>query len=136
MNDIKQQKPNKASAFKRFFRIFSIILVLFLAVYIYWSYYFTYSDGNRNGLLQKFSHKGNLFKTYEGELVLSSVSTTNNMAIASEKFYFSVVNDKVAAKLKELEGHRVVLHYVQKNRALPWRGDSEYIVDSVIHVDQ
>ena len=136
MNDSKQQKPKKTSAFKRFFRIFSIVLILFLAVYIYWSYYFTYSEGNRNGLLQKFSHKGNLFKTYEGELVLSSVSTTNNMAIASEKFYFSVANDSVAARLKTLEGHKVVLHYVQKNGTLPWRGDSEYIVDSIVHVDE
>jgi hypothetical protein len=136
MDNIKQQKPKKTSAFKRFFRIFSIVLVLFLAIYIYWSYYFTYSEGNRNGLLQKFSHKGNIFKTYEGELVLSSVSSTNNVAIASEKFYFSVTSDSVAARLKELEGHTIVLHYVQKNGTLPWRGESEYIVDSIVHINK
>ncbi len=64
-------------------------------------YFYTYSDGYRAGLLQKFSRKGTIFKTYEGELILSSVTgnTGNNSAvIASEKFYFSVRSDSLAAQ--------------------------------------
>lgn len=30
------------------------------------------------------------------------------------------------------EGKNVKLHYLQKNGTLPWRGDSEYIVDEVL----
>ena len=70
---------------KKFLGITTAIIVLILVFFFYWRYYYTYSDGNRTGLLQKFSHKGNLFKTYEGELVLSSIQSTGGVGIASEK---------------------------------------------------
>lgn len=124
-------KPKKAGGFKKFVRWFTFILILGLGLFIYWKYYYTYSDGYRSGLLQKFSHRGNIMKTYEGELVLSSVASTNNVALASEKFFFSVANDSIAKVLQNFEGKRVRLHYRQKNGALPWRGDSEYIVDGI-----
>jgi hypothetical protein len=108
-----------------------IILVLVLGIFCYWKYAFTYSSGNRFGLLQKFSQKGALFKTYEGELILSSVRGNLNVPIASEKFYFSVHDKDVAQQLMNLQGHSVVVHYKEKNGTLPWRGDSRYIVDSV-----
>jgi hypothetical protein len=98
---------------------------------IYWKYFFTYSTGNRYGLLQKFSNKGNLFKTYEGELILSSVRSNNNVSLASEKFFFSVTNDRVADQLMNLQGKSITVHYKEKKGALSWRGDSPYIVDSV-----
>ena len=88
-----------------------------------------YSDGFRSGLLQKVSHKGNIFKTYEGELVQRSVVSTGGVGIASEKFYFSVEEDSIAKRLQNFEGQNVKLHYKQKNGTLPWRGESEYIVD-------
>ena len=112
-----------------------IILVVFCS-WFYWKYYYTYSDGNRTGLLQKFSHKGNMFKTYEGELVLSGISGNNMSPISSEKFFFSVDNDAVAKQLMNYEGQKVVLHYQQMNGRLFWRGDTEYIVDSVRTVGQ
>jgi len=136
MDDIKPANtvrplPKKPSAFKRFVRWFSFILIVVLGLFGYWKYYYTYSDGYRSGLLQKLSHKGNVFKTYEGELVQRSIVSTNNVAIASEKFYFSVAIDSLAKAMQHLEGRNVKLHYMQKNGTLPWRGDSEYIVDGV-----
>jgi hypothetical protein len=116
---------------KKFLIWVAIILFLILGLFVYWKYYFTYSEGNRAGLLQKFSNRGNIFKTYEGELVLSSVESNKNVALASEKFFFSVQDENLATKLGDLEGHMVVLHYKQKNGILPWRGETEYIVDSV-----
>jgi len=116
---------------KKFLIWVAIILFLILGLFVYWKYYFTYSEGNRAGLLQKFSNRGNIFKTYEGELVLSSVESNKNVALASEKFFFSVQDENLATKLSVLEGHMVVLHYKQKNGILPWRGETEYIVDSV-----
>lgn len=113
------------------FLITLLILLLVGSGYFYWKYFFTYSDGNRTGLLQKFSRKGNLFKTYEGELVLNSLTTSGNNAIGAEKFYFSVDEKKVAEKMMTLEGQRVVLHYQEKKGHLWWRGDTNYIVDSV-----
>jgi len=81
--------------------------------------------------LQKFSHKGNVFKTYEGEMVLSSVRSNNNVPLASEKFFFSVTKDGVANQLMNLQGKYVTVHYKEKKGTLSWRGDSPYIVDSV-----
>jgi hypothetical protein len=117
---------------RRFLGIIFFVIVLVAAGVGYWKYYFTYSKGNRSGILQKFSYKGNVFKTYEGELILSSIQTMGNMAIASEKFFFSVEDKILADKMMSLEGRRVSLHYVEKKGTLPWRGDSKYIIDSVI----
>ncbi len=113
--------------------LFWIILIAaaLLAVSIYWKYGFTYSDGYRAGLLQKFSRRGTFFKTYEGEMILSSVESSDRTALASEKFFFSVVDEKVAKTMERIQGEHVVVHYRQKNGALMWRGDSPYIVDSV-----
>lgn len=116
---------------KRIFRWFIVFLFLFIAVFIYWKYFFTYSEGNRAGLLQKFSRKGTIFKTYEGEIILSSVQSNKNVMLASEKFFFSVKNEKVVRQLDSIQGHFIVIHYKEKNGVLPWRGESRYMVDSV-----
>ncbi len=136
MDDIKapdpvKPLPKKANGFKKFVRWFTFILLVVLLLFGYWKYYYTYSDGYRSGLLQKLSHKGNIFKTYEGELVQRSIVSTANVGIASEKFYFSIANDSVAKAMQNFEGKNVKLHYEQKNGTLPWRGESEYIVDGV-----
>ena len=107
------------------------ILLIVLAIFIYWKYSFTYSEGNRSGLLQKFSYKGTIFKTYEGELILSSVKSNQDVSLASEKFHFSVPEKTLAEKLLKLEGTMVVLHYTEKNGVLPWRGETVYLVDRV-----
>ena len=108
-----------------------LIVIILLASFIYWKFIFTYSDGYRAGLLQKFSRKGAIFKTYEGEMILSSVRSSRDIAIASEKFYFSVKDKAVAQKLGQVQGDYIVIHYKEKNGALPWIGDTKYLVDSV-----
>ena len=75
---------------KKFLYWSAAILLLALAVFIYWKYGFTYSEGNRSGLLQKFSYKGTIFKTYEGELILSSVKSNQDVSLASEKFHLRI----------------------------------------------
>ena len=117
---------------KKILRIVIAVLILSLASWTWWKFYYTYSEGNRSGLLQKFSHKGDVFKTYEGEIVLNSLSIGGNVTpYSSEKFYFSVSDKTLGEKMKTFEGSRVVVHYNQKHGTLPWRGDSPYIVDSV-----
>jgi len=107
------------------------LIAIGLGLFIYGKYYYTFSDGYRAGLLQKFSHKGNLIKTYEGEMILSSVTGNQNVAIASEKFFFSVTSNSLASQLDTIQGQMVIVHYLQKHGALFWNGESEYIVDSV-----
>ncbi|HSH18848.1 MAG TPA: hypothetical protein VLA03_00255 [Draconibacterium sp.] len=122
---------NKNGMFKKIARWSLLIGIVLLISFGYFKYGFTYSKGYRAGLLQKFSEKGVLFKTYEGELILSSVQSSSNVAIASEKFLFSVEDKDVAKQMEQIQGKHVVVHYKEKNGALPWRGDSHYIVDSV-----
>ena len=133
MEENKLQNPpvQKKNGFKKFMGYLLLILLLVGGIIFWWKYLYTYSDGYRNGLLQKLSHRGNVFKTFEGELVLSSVTSTTKVALASEKFYFSVPNDSIAKILQNYEGKEVKLHYQQKNGSLFWRGDSEYLVDGV-----
>jgi hypothetical protein len=119
---------------RKLFKWLISLIVIVLIITFYWKYFYTYSDGYRAGLLQKFSRKGTIFKTYEGELVLSSVtgsSGNNSAVIASEKFYFSVKSDSLAAGLDTLQGRSVIVHYRQKNAPVFWRGESPYIVDGV-----
>ena len=108
-----------------------VIVIVLIVVFGYFKYGFVYSKGYRAGLLQKFSEKGMIFKTYEGEMILSSVQSNANVAIASEKFLFSVADDAVARQMEQIQGKQVIVHYKEKNGALPWIGDSYYIVDSV-----
>jgi len=107
------------------------LIVIFMAIFIYWKYFYTYSEGYRAGLLQKFSSKGMIFKTYEGEMILSSVSSNNNVALASEKFLFTMTNKNLVRQFDTLQGNMVIVHYKQKNGRLPWQGDTPYLVDSV-----
>ena len=132
MENIPQQGlPKRKSKAKKFIGCFFLVILFLLAGFFYWKYYFTYSSGNRYGLLQKFSHKGNLFKTYEGEMILRSVKGNYNVPIASEKFFFSVTNEQVANQLMNLQGKFITVHYKEKNGAITWRGETKYIVDSV-----
>lgn len=108
------------------------ILVLGLIIYLLFATIYTYSDGNRAGRIIKFSHKGYIFKTYEGELNLGGVSTTNGGILINNMWQFSVADKSVADSLSTLEGKDVTLHYKEKLTVLPWRGDSKYIVDKIV----
>jgi hypothetical protein len=121
----------RTSKIGKYLTIIFVFIILGLGIFFYWSYFYTYSSGNRFGLLQKFSHKGNIFKTYEGEMILSSVRGNNNVPLASEKFFFSVKEKHVADQLMNMQGKYVTVHYQEKKGTLPWRGESIYIVDSV-----
>lgn len=133
-NTPSTNNPGTASMIKKKIRKYLYValsvFILIVGIYIYWSYFFTYSDGTRTGMLQKFSRKGTIFKTYEGELILSSVQSNKNVAIASEKFLFSVVDENVALELEKLQGKMIDVHYKEKNHALPWRGETNFIVSS------
>lgn len=116
---------------RRIMIILSTAIVVLLGVFIFWKFFYTYSEGYRAGLLQKFTRKGNIFKTYEGEIIPSSVTSSSNVALASEKFFFSVTNDSIAGMLDTLQGRFVIVHYRQKNGRVIWKGETPYFVDDV-----
>lgn len=93
------------------------------AVALNWSY----SRGDRAGFVQKFSQKGWLCKTWEGELAMV------NMPGASQQIFpFTVRNDSVASQVTQAMGSRVSLHY-EEHRGVPGScfGDTGYYVTGV-----
>jgi hypothetical protein len=86
-----------------------------------------YSDGERAGLLQKFSRKGWVCKTYEGELALYVVA-----GVQPEIWYFSVRDAALARQLSAVVGQRVQLHY-SEHRGVPTDcfGETGYYVDRI-----
>ena len=134
MNDSSIQTPKKASGFKRFFRIFIIILILIGCGWFYGKYYFVFGKGSKAGELNFIVQKGYLFKTYEGRIIQTGYKTNLPGSIQSNEFDFSVVDEKVAATLMSNSGATLELHYKEYLGAVPWRGMSKYIVDSIISI--
>jgi len=105
-----------------------LTLVFFAgAAYLLVAFNYSYSDGNRAGYIQKFSTKGWVCKTSEGELAMTTVP-----GVAPLLWEFSVWDEKVATALARTMGKRVVLHY-KEYRYIPTNcfGETAYFVDAV-----
>jgi hypothetical protein len=98
-----------------------VLIVLYLLLVLNWSF----SDGDRVGYLQKFSHRGWLCKSYEGELAMTTVP-----GVAPMIWTFSVWDKTVADQINGLLGKKVVLHY-REFRGIPTDcfGSTDYFVD-------
>jgi len=103
-----------------------LIGVIFSA-YVWITLSWSYSTGERAGLMQKVSRKGWLCKTWEGELLLTSMP-----GAIPEKFEFSVRSDELANQLMEHTGQKLVLTYAQ-HKGVPTScfGDTEYFVEKM-----
>ena len=108
------------------FTVIGALLVL-LTLYTWFTLSWSYSEGERAGYLQKFSKKGWLCKTWEGEMLLSSMP-----GAIPERFEFSVRNDAIANQLMAATGKRVVLTYAQ-HKGVPSScfGETEHFIEKV-----
>jgi hypothetical protein len=102
--------------------------------YVYFNYGAVFSDGYRDGTLIKFSRKGYIFKTYEGELNQGGIANNTGTALANQIWHFSVKDKAVAEKLNALGGKVVRLHYKQYNKNFFWEGETNYLVDGADEV--
>jgi hypothetical protein len=103
------------------------VSVLGVALWTWLTLSWSYSDGERAGVLQKFSRRGWLCKTQEGELALYIVA-----GIAPQMWNFTVRDDATALALDKAVGHKVQLHYTE-HPGVPTScfGDTRYFVDRV-----
>jgi len=106
------------------------ILVIGALVFCLIRYNYVFATGTKAGLLNTFQKKGYIFKTWEGKLIQSGFKAN----VQSNEFEFSVVNDKIAAVLEQNSGREVNVHYISYFGTLPWRGMSEFIVDSIYEI--
>jgi hypothetical protein len=96
---------------KSVFKYTLISLLVLVAGAVLWTWAtltYDYSDGERAGFVQKFSRKGWICKTWEGELAL-----VNLPGAMPEIFHFSVRDDAVAKRIQDVVGKRVALTYEQ-----------------------
>jgi hypothetical protein len=106
---------------------FVVAAVAVLAGFTWLTLHWSYSEGERAGFVQKFSRKGWVCKTWEGELAMVTLPGT-----MAEKFPFTVREEAVAANLNANIGKRLTLHY-QQRKWIPSScfGDTEYFVTAV-----
>jgi hypothetical protein len=107
-------------------------VVILVAGYLWVVLNWNYSTGERAGWVQKFSKKGWLCKTWEGEMAMGSMP-----GATPEKFYFTVWDDGVASELNKVMGKRVSLHYEEKV-GLPTScfGETRHYVTRVTAVEE
>jgi hypothetical protein len=110
-----------------FLFLFVILFVGGFAAYVWSALHINYSEGERAGFIQKFSRKGWICKTWEGELAMMNLPGT-----MPELFKFSVRDPAVAARLNQTIGQRVRVHYEQ-HKGVPSDcfGETEYFVTQV-----
>ena len=104
---------------------FTLLVILITSAYFAFVYYATYSDGIRSGELIKFSSKGYVYKTWEGE-VSQGIS-------GAQIFKFSVLDSdkEVIEKLQEYQGQYVKLTYEEKYRTFVWWGETRYFIKTI-----
>ena len=110
----------------------TVILILGLIALIYFKYFFVFGEGVKTGHLNYAVKKGNIFKTYEGKLIQAGFKSPTAGSIQSYEFEFSIKNKRIFEMLERNSGKSFDLHYKEYHGVVPWRGNTVYIVDSVI----
>ena len=112
--------------------VITLLVLAALAGFLYFKFWWVFSDGTKTGELNSLTYTGYFFKTYEGEMILAGYGNKNaSGTVQSKTFKFSVKDKEVAQKLTEMTGLRVTVHYKEYKGRLPWRGYERAIVDHV-----
>jgi hypothetical protein len=129
---IRTSEPPRQSLFRRHWGKLIlggvvVVPVVALSLWTFIAMAFAYSSGERVGYIQKFSQKGWICKTYEGEIAM-----VNLPGQIANTFQFSVRSDSIAALINKLQGQRVALDYKQ-HKGVPTScfGETEYFVNGV-----
>ncbi|QPH39174.1 hypothetical protein [Pedobacter endophyticus] len=117
---------------KKITTIISVIVIAILAVICYYRYFFVFGEGVKAGELNYVVKKGYLFKTYEGKLIQSGIKSKQMGTLQNNEFEFSIANKQIAERMMKNSGKFYELHYKEYKSALPWRGFSVYVVDSIL----
>jgi hypothetical protein len=119
---------------KKFLTILILSLIVIAGVWFAWHCYWVLGEGVKAGQLNYFTKKGYVFKTYEGKLIQAGFQGGEPGSVQSNEFRFSVVNESIANKLMSNSGKEFELHYKEYMGALPWRGTSLFVVDSIYSI--
>lgn len=123
--------PKKMSFGKKLLLRTLVVLVLVFAVFFYFRYFWVFGEGAKAGELNYVVYKGIVFKTYEGKLIQVGLRGQQG-GMQSNEFIFSVADPAVAERMMANSGMQFTLHYKEYMGAVPWRGMSVFVVDSII----
>jgi len=121
----------------RIFISFVVVLVIGLALWTWLTLAWSYADGERAGVLQKFARRGWICKTQEGELAQYNIASGLVVSgVAPQIWEFSVRDADTAEQLRKAVGHKVQLHYTE-HPGVPTAcfADTRFYVDHVTVVD-
>jgi len=116
---------------KKFLRITGIVILIAGIIFIYYHFFWVFGEGVKAGQLNYVVKKGYIFKTYEGTLIQSGFKGSTAGTIQSYEFRFSIVDESIAQKMMANSGKEFELHYKEYMGAVPWRGATVFIVDSI-----
>ena len=117
--------------------IISVVLIVALGLFLYFKFWFVYSSGVNEGDINYFQREGFIFKTYEGKMIQSGYNSKNTSStIQSNEFKFSVDDDRIAQQIDNASGRQIKLHWNRYLGTLPWRGNSQFVVDSIYSVSR
>ncbi len=119
---------------KRILGIVGVVVLLLVVLIVMGRYYFVFGSGMKAGTLNYVVYKGYVFKTYEGEMILTGLQSKGPAAMSSNEFLFSITDKALAMRLMVNAGKEMVLHYNEYKGALPWRGYSKFVVDSIVSI--
>ncbi|MDL1913489.1 MAG: hypothetical protein FDW93_03060 [Bergeyella sp.] len=112
------------------------VLTMGLVGFVWWKYFYVFGEGVKAGDLNYAVYKGNFFKTYEGKIIQQGFggNSKRGNTFTSYEFEFSIENEKIFKKLEQNGGKYFELRYKEYHGALPWRGNTNYVVDSIINM--
>ena len=130
-NEISESIDSKIKKTKRFTKRllwFTLLAALLAgAGYMFWCN-MTYSDGTRTGTLMKVSKKGYVFKTMEGEMNMGGFNNADDTQVFGNTWQFSISDHKLYDQMIQMQGKKMMLYYKEKNRAMPWQGETDYFI--------
>ena len=123
--------PKKSTFGRKIMRWTLLILLIALAIFFYFRYFWVFGEGAKAGELNYVVHKGFLFKTYEGKLIQVGLRGQQGGMQKDDEAGPAAARDVAERRMANI-GMQFNLHYKEYMGAVPWRGMSVFVVDSII----
>lgn len=129
--ELNETTIERRSKKKRIALIVGTAILLLILFFIFRGCYYNHQDSTVKGTITDITLKGTVFKTYEG--TLNQITVPSEGVVEKKEFKFSVTDDSIAKTLNELKQTPVAiqLSYKEYKRAVPWRGDSKFVVYAI-----
>lgn len=121
---------------RKFVFFTTLVIIVAALVLFWWRFYFVFGEGVKAGELNFVVRKGYVFKTWEGRMIQTGYKAQVPGSVQSNEFDFSIVDEAIAEKLKVSGGLIIEVGYKEHLGALPWRGNSKYVVDTILAIKE